>query len=184
VAFTEVGLLVRAAAAGDEESWNALVAQYTGLVWSVARSFRLDDASAADVVQETWLRLATSLDRLRDPDRVGSWLVTTARHEALRVIRLLDRQAPTELDEERLVDFSPPLDHDLMRAEQHDELLDAFGAISARCQQLLRLLLAEPRIPYEEIAVMLDIPIGSIGPTRGRCLAALRDRLLGGRSER
>lgn len=177
MAPTELGLLVQSAAGGDEESWNALVERFAGLVWSVARSFRLDDASAADVVQETWLRLAGSLDRIRDPERVGSWLMTTARHESLRVIRLLDRQAPTDLDDELLTDRSPPLDDNLLRAEQNEELVAAFGTLSGRCQQLLRLLLAEPRIPYDEIADVLDIPIGSIGPTRGRCLAALRTRL-------
>ena len=80
--------VLQAAANGDREAWNALVAQYSGLVWSVARAHRLGDADAADVVQTTWLRLVEHLDRIRNPEGVGAWLATTARHECLRVLRV------------------------------------------------------------------------------------------------
>src|SRR5947199_10585188 len=84
--------LVRAAAAGDQAAWNELVERYQGLVWATARSFRLSRADAADVAQTTWLRLVENLDRIRDPERLGSWLATTARRESLRHIRLHGRE--------------------------------------------------------------------------------------------
>jgi RNA polymerase sigma factor (sigma-70 family) len=164
VTTTDVGLLVRAAAGGDEDSWNALVDQFAGLVWSVVRSYRVDHATAADVVQETWFRQAGSLDRLRNPERVGAWLVTTARHETLRVLRQLDRQQPTEFDDELLVDAGADLDDGLLRAESRREVLAALESLSPSCQQLLRLLVAEPKISYEDVASMLGVAVGSVGP--------------------
>ena len=90
--------LVRAAAGGDQGAWDALVARYVGLVWATARSYRLEDADASDVVQTTWPRLVEHLDRLRDPAAVGSWLATTARNEALRVIRVRSREVVDRRD--------------------------------------------------------------------------------------
>src|SRR4051812_7204185 len=95
-AMSEVAELVRAAAEGDQAAWNRLVDRYNGLVWSVARSFRLSPADASDVVQTSWLRLVEHLGRLQEPERVGSWLATTARRECLRTLRQSARQLPTE----------------------------------------------------------------------------------------
>lgn len=170
-------MLVGAAAAGDEHAWNALVDEFAGLVWTVARSFRLDDATAADVVQECWYRLAANLDRIREPARLGSWLTSTAKHEALRVLRTLDRQQPTDFDDERLLGTEQPADETLLGEERIDELYAAFGELNPECQQLLRLLFAEPKVPYEEIAEIVGIAVGSIGATRRRCLDKLRDKL-------
>lgn len=172
----EAAGLVAAAAAGDQEAWNALVSRYAGLVWSVARSFRLDDADAGDVSQTCWLRLVEHLGRLRDPERVGAWLATTARNEALRILRRSGRQVPVgdshELDlEDR--DSSPP-DRGLLTAERDAVLWQAFEALPERCRMLLRVLLADPPPSYDEVSAALDMPIGSIGPTRGRCLQRLR----------
>ncbi len=174
---SEAALLVGAAASGDEHAWSALVDQYSGLVWTVARSFGLDEATSADVAQECWYRLATHLDQIRQPDRLAAWLTSTAKHEALRVLRVSDRQRPTDFDDERILGVDEPADEGLLGDERDSELYKAFSRLSPRCQQLLRLLLAEPKIPYEEIAEMVDMPIGSIGPTRARCLAKLRDLL-------
>ena len=88
--------VLAAAANGDRQAWNALVAQYNGLVWSVARAHRLGDADAADVVQTTWLRLVEQLDRIRNPEGVGAWLATTARRECLRVLKVGQRQVLTD----------------------------------------------------------------------------------------
>lgn len=172
----DVAGLVAAAARGDQEAWNALVSRYAGLVWAVARSFRLDDADAGDVSQTCWLRLVEHLGRLRDPERVGAWLATTARNEAMRILRRSGRQVPVgdghELD---VADASQPApDRGVLTAERDEVLWRAFESLPARCRALLRVLMADPPPTYEEVSAALDMPIGSIGPTRGRCLERLR----------
>lgn len=175
----EVGELVRLARAGDRGAWEALVDRFSGLVWAVARSHRLDEADAADVLQTTWLRLLEHLDGLRDPDAVGGWLVTTARRECLRVLRQQARQVPTQDD--RIPQDTVPgmLDARLLADERDSALWRSFGKLSARCQALLRMLAADPAPSYEDVSLALAIPVGSIGPTRGRCLQSLRRAVAG-----
>lgn len=167
--------LVLAAASGDQAAWDALVDRFGALVWSITRSFRLDGADAADVSQVTWLRLVENLDRLQDPDRVGSWLATTARRECLRALRRHGRSTPAD---EALFDSMPAQEVDpiekLVTADRDEALWRALRAISSRCQQLLRVLMADPAPTYEEVSAGLDMPVGSIGPTRARCLEQLR----------
>jgi RNA polymerase sigma factor (sigma-70 family) len=170
--MAEVAELVRAAADGDQAAWNGLVDRYNGLVWAVARSFRLAPVDASDVVQTTWLRLVEHLDRLQDPERVGPWLATTARREALRTLRAGSRQVPTEELPDPGTDAR--LDAQLLVDERDRALWRAFAGLSDRCQTLLRILVADPPPSYEEIGAALDMPIGSIGPTRQRCLDRLR----------
>jgi RNA polymerase sigma factor (sigma-70 family) len=169
--------LVHAAAAGDQRAWDSLVREFSGMIWAVARAHRLHDANAADVAQATWLRLFEHLTRLTDPARVGAWLATTARRECLRVIREADRNVlyGDETPEHPSPDM-PPVDA-LLITERDAALWEAFERLRASDQSLLRLLMADPRPPYEEIAAALDIPIGSIGPTRQRALARLRSEL-------
>ena len=176
MASTTDGDLVRAAAAGDRAAWDGLVERFGGLVWSVARAHRLGAADAADVSQTAWLRLVESLGRIREPDRVGAWLATTTRNECLRVIRRSGRQVPTdmEVDDEPPDPRAPPVEAGVLAGERDATLWRAFAAISERCQVLLRMLIADPPPTYEEISVALDMPIGSIGPIRGRCLEQLR----------
>lgn len=163
---------MRAAAEGDQAAWNGLVDRYNGLVWSVARAHRLPTADASDVVQTTWLRLVEHLDRLQDPERVGAWLATTARREALRALRGAARQVVTgELPESGSDAFVGAA---LLIAERDRALWQAFGGLSERCQALLRILVADPPPSYEEVGAALEMPIGSIGPTRARCLERLR----------
>src|SRR5262245_9976837 len=170
--MAEVAELVQAAADGDRDAWDALVDRYNGLVWSVARSHRLSTVDASDVVQTTWLRLVEHLGRLQDPERVGAWLATTARRECLRTLRHSARQVPTEELPEATGDVK--LDAAMLTKERDRALWQAFGALSERCQTLLRLLVADPPPSYDEISAALDMPIGSIGPTRQRCLERLR----------
>jgi RNA polymerase sigma factor (sigma-70 family) len=170
--MSEVAELVRAAAEGDTAAWNGLVDRYNGLVWSVARSHRLSMADASDVVQTTWLRLVEHLGRLQEPERVGAWLATTARREALRALRHSSRQVPTEELPETPTETH--LGAALLEAERDRALWQAFGGLSERCQTLLRILVSDPPPSYEEISAALDMPIGSIGPTRARCLERLR----------
>lgn len=128
------------------------------------------------MVQTTWLRLVEHLDRLHDPERVGAWLATTVRHESLRVLRLSARHVltPTELLPDEGEDVR--LDASLLVSERDRELWRAFVTLPERCQALLRLLVADPAPSYEQVSAALDMPIGSIGPTRARCLAHLRER--------
>ena len=170
--MAEVAELVRAAAQGDQVAWDELVDRYNGLVWSVARSHRLSAVDASDVVQTTWLRLVEHLGRLQDPERVGAWLATTARRESLRTLRLSARLVPTEELPEAAT--GERLDAALLAQERDRALWQAFGGLSERCQSLLRILIAEPAPSYEVVGAALDMPIGSIGPTRQRCLERLR----------
>ena len=172
---TDAGLLLRAAARGDERSWNALVDRYSGLVWAIARNHRLSAADADDVFATTWLRLVEHACRLKDPAKVGGWLATTARHESLRALRRAGRQIPMgdDLPEPACTTASAP-DEDLLRDERDRTLWAAFARLPQRDQALLRLLTADPAPSYEEIGAALDMPTGSIGPTRARGLARLR----------
>jgi RNA polymerase sigma factor (sigma-70 family) len=188
VTDTEVGDLVLAARQGDKASWEALVHRYSGLVWSVARGYRLGLADAADVFQTTWLRLAEHIGRISNPGQVGAWLATTARREALRTARGAARTIPA--DDAAMVALghvdrhSPEvaaLDAEQARldAERAAGAWRAFGGLSARCRELLRVLIASPPPSYAEVAAALGMPVGSIGPTRARCLRRLRERLAG-----
>ena len=170
--------LVVAAAGGDDAAWEALVDRFANLVWSVARSFRLDDASAHDVFQETWARLARSLDSIREPDRVSAWLVTTAKREAIRVSQLESRNVSVGLDvEPSAAAGADPTADRVIRLDDADRLHAALTACSPRCQMLLRLLFFDDDLSYAEIAEILDMPIGSLGPTRQRCLTHIRTML-------
>jgi RNA polymerase sigma factor (sigma-70 family) len=166
--------LVRAAAQGDSGAWNELVERYSGLVWAVARAHRLSAADAADVAQTTWLRLVEHLERLKTPAAVGAWLATTARRECLHVLRQASRCQPSEAVPEPEAAERPDADTPLLLAERDATLWRAFTRLPARDQALLRLLTADPRPSYDEIGLALDMPIGSIGPTRARALERLR----------
>lgn len=169
--------LVRAAAVGDQRAWDRLVREFGGMIWAIARAHRLRDADAADVSQATWLRLLEHLDRLNDPACVGAWLATTARRECLRALHDARRRVLFG-DEAPEQECSDPHPGDaLLTSERDDALWDGFSRLRDGDQALLRLLMADPRPPYEEISAALDIPIGSIGPTRQRALGRLRDQL-------
>jgi RNA polymerase sigma factor (sigma-70 family) len=165
-----------AAAGGDRAAWNGLVDRFNRLVWATARGHRLSEADAADVVQTTWLRLVENLDRIQDPDRVGAWLATTARRESLRIIAASSKTVLTE-EPADIPDARDRPDGEVLVRERDQLLRRAMGMISERCRTLLRVLAAEPPPSYDEIGAALDMPVGSIGPTRGRCLARLREEL-------
>lgn len=170
-----VAELVGQAAAGDGHAWNALVDAYGGLVWAIARSEVRSASDAADVSQTTWLRLFEHIDRLNDPSRAGAWLATTARREARRVAGRARRTLPT--DDTSLPE--PPwygdadVDEELLDRERVDGLHQAIDELPESNRALMRLLLHEPPLSYAAIARILRMPIGSIGPTRARCLKKL-----------
>ena len=167
--------LVAEAAEGNQAAWDDLVEGFSGLVWSVVRAHGLYGAEAADVCQTVWLRFVEHVRRLREPERAGAWLATTARHECLRVLRRRGRTT-SMADPPEVPDVSVDADPGtkVVAGEEHELLMAALSDISAQCQQLLRLLLVDPPLSYDEISSMLDMPKGSIGPTRQRCLVRLR----------
>jgi len=165
--------LVAAAAAGDPQAWDALVERYTALLWSITRSYRLSAADAADVVQTTWLRLVEHLDRISDPERLPGWLSTTARREAQRVARRADWPRPGD-DFAFLAADDPAPDDRLLLDERDAALWSALALLDEACQRLLRVLIADPAPSYADVAAAFGMKVGSIGPTRQRCLAKLR----------
>lgn len=167
------GELLRLAAQGEQAAWDALVERFEQMVWSVARGFRLDDAAAKDVSQTVWLRLIENVDKIKDPERLPGWLVTTTRREALKTIKRSDRVVPSEFEFD-VADESPSLEVLLVEDEEAREVVAAFGELDGECQQLLRLLTIEPALSYEEISEATGRPVGSLGPTRGRCLERLK----------
>jgi RNA polymerase sigma factor (sigma-70 family) len=176
VAELDVARLVRQAANGDKRAWERLVDQYGRLIWSITREFKLVESDAADVVQTTWMRLIEHIDRLKHPDRVGSWLAATARNECLRILSARKRIVLADED----VAFDGPAKHEpevdeVLLAEERAEIVrEAMAHLPQRWQRLMQLLMADPPVSYAEISDELGLPIGSIGPTRGRCLARLR----------
>ena len=169
--------LVDDAARGDQAAWNELVARYSGLLWAIARAHRLTGGDAADVVQTTWLRLIEHLPAIRNPEGVGAWLATTARRECLRTLRHSVRCRPlADMDAVLAPDLQRP-DERLLLQERDAGVRRAFERLPASDQALLRLLTADPAPSYQEISAALEMPIGSIGPTRGRALERLRREL-------
>jgi len=172
----DVASLVRRAAEGDRQAWEGLVDQFARLIWSITVEFKLTESDAADVAQTTWLRLLQHIDRIEYPDRVGSWLAATARNECLRNLaarkRVVLSHEGVELDS--AVAHGPDIDERLLADERAQTVRDALSSLPRRWQRLLEMLMADPPVPYTEISDQLGLPIGSIGPTRGRCLARLR----------
>ena len=173
----EVVALVSSASAGEQRGWQGLVREFGGLLSAVARAHRLREADAADAAQATWLRLIEHLNGLNDPGRVGAWLATTARRECLRVLRDAPRQLPYGHDAPEVQWSQTVPGEDLLIAERDEALWRGFARLRASDRALLELLMAEPRPPYEQISAVLDMPIGSIGPTRARALERLRTEL-------
>ncbi len=172
-----VSALFRAAVAGDQAVWDQLVAEFNGMIWAVARAHRLGDADAADVTQASWLALLEHLGQLNDPASLGAWLATTARRHCLRALRDRERNLPFGDAAPECESMETPPGDALLACDRDDALWRSFARLRPSDQSLLRLLMADPRPPYSEIAAALGIPVGSIGPTRQRALHRLRCEL-------
>jgi RNA polymerase sigma factor (sigma-70 family) len=168
--------LVARAADGDRRAWERLVDQFARLIWSITADFKLTESDAADVAQTTWLRLLEHIHRIEHPDRVGSWLAATARNECLRSLAARKRVVLGHDDAEgdSAPAYGPEIDEGLLAAERAQVVRDALSRLPRRWQRLLEMLMADPPASYADISDELELPIGSIGPTRGRCLAQLR----------
>ena len=169
--------LVARARNGERQAWDALVERYAPLIWSICRRYRLEAADAEDAAQNVWLKLVDQLDSLRDPAALPAWLATTARRECGRILRTARR--PRDAGHALAAGVTPDnhaqaAEQDLLAAERHAALREAFGQLPRGCQQLLVPLIEDPALSYAEISASLGVPVGSIGPSRRRCLDKLR----------
>jgi RNA polymerase sigma factor (sigma-70 family) len=176
VVAVDVAQLVRRAAEGDRGAWERLVDKYARLIWAITRDFKLSESDAADVAQATWLRLLEHIDRIEYPERVGSWLAATARNECLRSLAARKRVtlAHDEVTLDSVASSDAGVDEGLLAAERAEVVREAVSRLPHRWQQLMELLMSDPPVSYAEISDRLDLPVGSIGPTRRRCLARLQ----------
>jgi RNA polymerase sigma factor (sigma-70 family) len=171
---TELEVLVQALRVNDDVAWRQLIVRFERMLRSIARSYRLNNADVDDVVQTVWVRLHEHVGRLREPDALAGWLATTARRESLRLLQAGTREHVT--DDAALFDgaeLERP-ESEVLAAERHDILLRALGTLPAHQRRLMVLLTTEP-VDYRAVSVTLDMPIGSIGPTRARSVARLQD---------
>jgi RNA polymerase sigma factor (sigma-70 family) len=174
----------RAWRAGRHEALDGLVRTLTPVLWHVVRAYGLDHDRAEDVVQTTWLTLVRRHESIADPQAVASWLTTTARREAWRVAKQADKAPP--IPEQVVLDRagSEHSAEDVAVDASEDAFLwSCVRELSERCQRLLRIIAFSDRPDYAEIARDLEMPMGSIGPTRGRCLSKLKSLMTQARRE-
>jgi len=162
---------------GEQQAWDALVERYSPLIWSICRRHRLSDADAEEVGQSVWLLLVQQLDRIHDQATLPGWLATVTRRECLRVLQVTG--GPLAAGDMQDADSLPDkeartAERELLEAERHAALREAFLDLPPSDQRLIALLIEDPPVPYAQISARLGIPIGSIGPTRRRCLDKLR----------
>jgi RNA polymerase sigma factor (sigma-70 family) len=169
--------LAARAAQGDKQAWDALVERYSPLVWSICRRHRLGDADAGNVGHNVWLHLAEHLDAIRDPAALAGWLAAATRRECRHVLAaargpMAARHAigAGTIPEEQ----GRPAEQELLAAERHGVLREAFGDLPPSDRRLILVLAEHPRLPYAEISARLGIPVSRIGPARRRCLDQLR----------
>jgi RNA polymerase sigma factor (sigma-70 family) len=167
--------LLDAARGGSDDALGQITAELSPMLWHVARAAGLSTDEAEDVVQTVWERLLSHLAGIRVPPALVSWLVVTTRHEAWRIRNAGRRQLPA--DQEWLVaipDHATGAEEQVVIDEQHRALWQAVSQLSGPCQELLRIVAFVPRPDYQSVSAALGMPVGSIGPTRGRCLDKLR----------
>ena len=167
--------LVTRAANGDNDAWNDIIERYAPLVWSICTRYRLRNHDIEDVGQTVWLLLVEQLGKLREPAALPGWLATTTQRECLRVLTAARKtEDSVTLDDTLLVVDAAVIEQEILTAERNAALRTALGELPPRCQQLLTMLISDPPRPYAEISATLQIPMGSIGPQRARCLERLR----------
>ena len=169
---------------GEGAAWAALVHRYQRLVYAIVRRFGLDEHTAADVFQTVFARLVEHLPRIIDPQRLQAWIVTTAKREVLLALRrgqrtmsiTRDEDAGDETAEFDIADDAQLPEDALADLQQQDLVRRALDRMDTRCRELLLMLFRDDgdKLPYDEVARRLGVAVGSIGPTRARCLGKLR----------
>lgn len=177
--------LVEQARCGSSAGWSALFERFEGLVRSIAGRYRLPSADADDLCQTVWLTLLERIDTVKEPRALPGWVSTTAARECLRMVGRTSRSVPIDpslISDSAYEAWQPvgqssqrELDEAILRDETRRAVRNGLEALSLQHQQLLMLVVSEPPVPYVEIGKELEMPIGSIGPTRARCLKKLGD---------
>jgi RNA polymerase sigma factor (sigma-70 family) len=177
-ATSDIADLLPRAAGGDPRAWEEILRRYSTLIWATVRSFRLQDADTRDAVQTTWLRLAENAHQIRHPQRLGAWLVTTARREFLRILRHI-KSIPhaSQAIQEAATDPSTGPEHIVIETETTRWLWEHVDELPPLRRTVLRALFTDNPQPYAQIATTAGIPPGGIGPTRNRALQQLREKL-------
>ena len=175
----KLAALVEAARNGERAAWDELVDRLARLVWSITRAYGLEAHDGDDVAQIAWMRLAENIDRLQDPGAVKTWLATTTRRECITLLR--QRSRVDQVDVDLLTDALSVegADEPVFARDRDRAVWAAFRQLSERCRRLLYLVVADRDAGYEAISAVLEMPIGSIGPTRQRCLERLRTLIAG-----
>lgn len=167
-------VLLSRATDGDDLAWRELIDRHSGLVWSIVRGYEIGSDGHDDVFQTVWLRLAENLTGIREPDRLAGWLARVARNESVAVYRRRKRVTPHQtVGVDDPADLPEP-DRAITLSEEQRAVRSGLQQLGAKCRRLLSLLVATPPLTYEEIGEVLDIAVGSIGPSRARCLNQLR----------
>jgi RNA polymerase sigma factor (sigma-70 family) len=168
--------LVERAVNSDQNAWDDIVERYAPLVWSICTRYRLNDQDIEDVGQTVWLLLVEHIRELREPAALPGWLATTTHRECQRALTTARKTegAGTNPDDALLVVDSAVIEREILTAERSATLRLALRELPPRCQQLLAMLISDPPYSYAEISATLQIPMGSIGPQRSRCLERLR----------
>ena len=172
---------ITAVKSSDEDGWNALIEGYQPIINSVCRRYRLKPEDAADVSQTVWMKVIDHLDRIREPRALPAWIKTTAQREALAALRSRDRIALLDVSLDNSAGWSPlipssdssEVDAPMLDAERRAAVRDGLTVLPESHRALLSLLVADPPITYQQIGDQLGLPLGSIGPTRARCLRKL-----------
>ena len=165
----------------DEQGWNALIERYQPIINSVCRSYRLTPEDAADVSQTVWMKVVDNLDRIREPRAIPAWIKTTAIRAALALLRTRNRLTLLDVSQDNSAAWSPlnpslyssEVDARMLDTERQSAVRDGLAELAESHRALLSLLVADPPISYQQISDQLGLPVGSIGPTRARCLRKL-----------
>jgi RNA polymerase sigma factor (sigma-70 family) len=166
--------LVKLAAAGDQPAWDALVDRFGPSLLRVARAQGLRRHEAEDAVQETWMRLMRHIGAVRDPRALSGWLRTTVRNESLRLRMRHERERPSGEDLRATLADTHEIADQLHVTQCRLAVARALEALPTRHRTLMRVLFGDAEPSYQDVAKQLGMPIGSIGPIRGRCIAQLR----------
>lgn len=169
--------LLEAARQGDQDAWMEIVHRYERVIRAATATFRLGSSDTIDVVQSTWLRLLEHAATIREPNKLGGWLATTARRECLTLIRRGRREVPLEGQGFEPQSAEPTPEEAAIAAEMQVRVRAATSALSGRPGALIDALFYQPCYNYAQVAHDIGMPIGSIGPTRIRTLQTLRQTL-------
>ena len=164
---------------GNEAKMADLVRMLTPILWHTARASRLDSPTAEDVLQTVWLTLVRKADTIAEPLAVLQWMVVTTKREAWRVSRTQAKTRPEDMEttgtaDRDSADTADTVEDEVIRGETQNRLWEHIELLPERCRALLRVIAFADRPDYADLAKALGMPQGSIGPTRGRCLAKLR----------